>query len=62
MVLKYKFGVPIETDAVINELPCEEGVPTLGTITADGKGFRFEYTLAADEAVYGIRGSHARNQ
>ena len=54
MILKYKFGTPIETDAVITDLPCEKGVPTFGTITANGEGFRFEYTLAADEAVYGL--------
>lgn len=54
MILKYKFGAPIETDAVTISLPCEEGCPPYGTVTVNNEGFKFEYALAADEAVYGL--------
>jgi len=54
MILKYKFGTPIGTDAVTADLSCEKGLPQYGTVTADETGFRFEYMLADDEAVYGL--------
>lgn len=54
MVKKYQFGTPIETEAVVQALPCESGQPAYGTITVDTAGFRFDYKMTDGTAVYGL--------
>jgi len=42
MIQKYKFGKPFETEAVVRDIPCAEGMPKYGNINLE-KGFRFTY-------------------
>ena len=53
MVTKYRFGDPLQTDAVVNELPAETGVFPVGNVeTKDG--FRFTFEMGAEDIVYGL--------
>ncbi len=69
MVKKYRFGMPIETEAVIKDVPCEEGMPEIGEIafltrSGDGDedeiyeasrtGFAYTLKLEQETAVYGL--------
>ncbi len=51
MIQRYKFGTPIETDAVVEQLPVTEGQVPYFTIAEDGT---FQYTFAEDDIVYGL--------
>ena len=42
MIQKYKFGKPFETEAVVRDIPCAEGMPKYGNINLE-KGFRFTF-------------------
>lgn len=53
MVTKFKFGVPIETEAVIEQIKTAEGMPENGVVTLE-EGFCYEFTLAEDDVVYGL--------
>lgn len=53
MILKYRFGTPYETDAVIVPMDCAPGEPELGRISTEN-GFTFTYQMAEKEAVYGL--------
>lgn len=53
MMKKFVFGTPFNTDAVILDLPCEDGLlPYFETETADG--LKFTLTLSEKDAVYGL--------
>ena len=53
MITKYRFGDPLQTDAVVNELPAETGVFPVGNVeTKDG--FRFTFEMGAEDIVYGL--------
>lgn len=54
MVQKYKFGTPFETEAVVREMECAEGLPSVGTIETGEHGFCFTYTMGEKEVVYGL--------
>lgn len=54
MIQKYKYGIPFETDAVPQSIPCAQGTPSCGTVTADESGFRFTCRMSDNEAVYGL--------
>ena len=53
MVQKYKFGKPFETEAVVRDIPCAEGMPKYGNINLE-KGFRFTYEMQEKDMVYGL--------
>ena len=53
MIQKYIYGDPIETDAVIKEIPTSEGHPSYGTISTQD-GFSFTYIMQPDDIVYGL--------
>ena len=53
MITKYRFGDPLQTDAVVNELPAETGVFPVGNVeTKDG--FRFTFEMGTEDIVYGL--------
>lgn len=35
MIQKYKFGKPFETEAVVRDIPCAEGMPKYGNINLE---------------------------
>ena len=53
MIQKYKFGKPFETEAVVRDIPCAEGMPKYGNINLE-KGFRFTYEMQEKDMVYGL--------
>ena len=53
MIQKYIYGDPIETDAVIKEIPTSEGHPSYGTISTQD-GFSFTYIMQPEDIVYGL--------
>ncbi len=52
-VKKYKFGSPIETEAVVEDIPLTPGAPGVGTVEL-GEHFRMEIPLPPGTAVYGL--------
>lgn len=55
MVQKYRYGMPVCTDAVTAEIDKQEGVPECGKVQiTDEGGFLFTYTMEDDEIVYGL--------
>lgn len=67
MIKKYVFGTPFPTDTVIMETETGEGLPVYGSVSTGGSagnatdgsgatngGFRFTYTLAEGDIVYGL--------
>lgn len=53
MIQKYIFGKPFETEAVTMDLTAAAGIPAHGDIDLSS-GFRYMYTLADDDVVYGL--------
>ena len=53
MVQKYVFGVPFETEAVIDQMEASAGFPDYGTVCLDN-GFSFVCKLGPDDVVYGL--------
>lgn len=53
MIKKYIYGDPIETDAVIKEIPASKDDPAYGTISTQD-GFSFTYIMQPDDIVYGL--------
>ena len=53
MIQKYIYGDPIETDAVIKEIPVSKGNPSYGTISTQ-EGFSFTYIMQPEDIVYGL--------
>ena len=62
MVQKYKFGKPFETEAVVRDIPCAEGMPKYGNINLE-KGFRFTYEIAGKRTwCMGVGEANRRHQ
>ena len=53
MVQKYRFGEPIQTDSVVEELPISSGLPQYGTWEA-GDTFSFRCRLKDTDMVFGL--------
>ncbi len=53
MIQKYVYGNPFPTEAVITEVPAEEGSPVYGSIT-EKDGFCFTYIMDEQDIVYGL--------
>lgn len=53
MILKYVYGTPFETGAVVGETLPGTGEPSLGTVALTD-GFRFTCPLAEGDIVYGL--------
>ncbi len=53
MIQKYIYGDPIETDAVIKEIPASMGDPAYGTFSIQD-GFSFTYIMQPDDIIYGL--------
>lgn len=53
MIQKYIYGLPIETEAIVTDIPATEGSPAIGTITT-GDTFTFTMTMTDDEIVFGL--------
>ncbi len=51
---KYIFGSPIETEAVIEDVPAAEGLPAYGEISAENGKFRWTVPLEKKDVVYGL--------
>ena len=60
MIKKYIYGDPIETDAVIKEIPVSKGNPSYGTISTRD-GFSFTYHAAGGYRLWSGR-SQPRHQ
>ncbi len=54
MIRKYKFGTPIETEAVVKEMPCESGKMPYLTADVNDKNAVFSYTMEKHDIVYGL--------
>lgn len=53
MIRKYRFGDPIETEAVVENIQAEQGEPQFGETSIEN-GFSFSYIMDEDEIVYGL--------
>ncbi len=53
MIRKYRFGDPIETEAVVENIQAEQGEPQFGETSIEN-GFSFSYIMDGDEIVYGL--------
>lgn len=54
MVQKYVYGVPIETEAVVQKMDiCTDSMP-VGSTVVDDSGYHFAYTMDDDDIVYGL--------
>ena len=53
MIQKYTYGAPLRTDAVVHEIPAENGSPAYGTVNTQDS-FTFTYRMSADDIVYGL--------
>ena len=53
MIQKYTYGAPLRTDAVVHEIPAENGSPAYGTVNTQNS-FTFTYRMSADDIVYGL--------
>lgn len=54
MIQKYTFGTPFNTEAVVKEFPAAKNTPAYGAISSSEEGFRFTYTMASQDIVYGL--------
>ena len=54
MIKKYVFGKPIETDAVVENIPESSGTPEDFSITSDKNGISFCAELAGRDIIYGL--------
>lgn len=53
MILKYTFGTPFDTQAVVKTFPASCGTPKHGEISLE-KGFRFSLHMDSRDIVYGL--------
>lgn len=53
MIRKFKYGDPIETEAVVEQVAQTAGFPTFGAVNLED-GFCYRYTLSPDDVVYGL--------
>lgn len=53
MIRKYRFGEPFETEAVLEKIGIEQGMPEIGEISSE-EGFSFSYTMKERDIVYGL--------
>lgn len=53
MIRKYVFGEPFETEAVVTEIPAEQGTPAYGILRQED-GFSFSYRMEEEDIVYGL--------
>lgn len=53
MILKYTYGNPFNTEAVVTTFSAAEGAPAYGQISLE-KGFSFTYTMSPSDIVYGL--------
>ena len=53
MILKYSYGNPFNTEAIVTAIPQAEGVPAYGNISLE-KGFSFAYEMSPSDIVYGL--------
>ena len=54
MIRKYRFGVPVETEAVVQDLPCRKEMPESGRVLTDEEGFTYIRALEKETAIYGL--------
>lgn len=53
MILKYTYGVPFPTEAVVGESAPAQGNPSFGEVSLE-EGFRFSFRMEPDDIVYGL--------
>lgn len=53
-VKKYVFGNPLETEAVVETLPVQEGLPAEGTVTESEGQWQMVIPLVKNDIVYGL--------
>ncbi len=54
MITKYRFGNPIETDAVVESFSIAEGMPSQGKLTLTEDKFSFSLTMKPKDVIYGL--------
>ena len=54
MITKYRFGNPIETEAVVENLSITDGVPAYGKTVLTEDSFLFTLTMKPQDIVYGL--------
>lgn len=54
MITKYRFGNPIETEAVVENIPVSSGLPGFGDISLENEGFSFTLSLQPQDVIYGL--------
>ena len=53
MIHRYQYGTPIDTEAVVVDVPIRDGMPAYGKISLKD-GFSFTYQMAEEDIVYGL--------
>lgn len=53
MIQKYIFGEPFETEAVVEEIQAEKGLPDIGKICVKD-GFSYSYIMKDSDIIYGL--------
>lgn len=53
MIRKFIYGTPVETEAVVSELPSSDGYPRYGEVDTEN-GFSFTYKMKKEDIVYGL--------
>ncbi len=53
MIRKYIYGTPVETEAVVENIPAAADAPAYGVISTED-GFCFTYLMGEDDIVYGL--------
>ena len=54
MIKKYTYGVPVKTDATVQEVPAAEGEIAPFTLREEEGKYIFSYALGAEDCVYGL--------
>lgn len=53
MILKYTYGNPFNTEAVVTAVPISKGNPAYGSVSLED-GFSFTYEMSLSDIVYGL--------
>ena len=54
MIRRYSFGIPYDTDAVVQSVPAAEGAVPYFTVRQEGRGVSFTVSLSPDEILFGL--------
>ena len=61
MIRKYRYGAPLDTEAVTEKIETANGAFPYGKISLE-KGFDFTYVMDEDDIVYGLGEANREHQ